>query len=56
MLKSLKFVVRITLKPKQGVLTTGVSRIVYMEYYNEKGRDLIESTQIFANSYNNPLG
>lgn len=56
MLKSLKFVVRITLKPKQGVLTTGVSRIVYMEYYNEKGRDLIESTQIFANSYDNPLG
>ena len=55
-LKSLKYVVRITLKPKKGVLTTNVSRIVYMEYYNPEGRDLIESTQTFVNEYKGTYG
>ena len=50
-LKSLKFAVKIKMLPKTGVLSSGVEMIVYVEYRNPDGRDLVKKNSIFRNDY-----
>ena len=54
--KSLKFVVKLTLLPKSGMMASGIERIVYMEYYNAHGRDLAVKNSKFVNEYDNGFG
>lgn len=54
--KSLKFVVKLTLIPKNGLLASGIERIVYMEYYNSNGRDLATKNSKFLNEYETGYG
>lgn len=54
--KSLKFVVKLTLLPKSGIMASGIERIVYMEYYNANGRDLVTRDSKFVNEYETGYG
>jgi len=51
-LKSLKFVVKLTLLPVDTMFNTDIERLVYVEYVNPSGRDLVKATFNFYNEYN----
>ncbi len=49
--KSLKYVVKVKLLPRQGVYASGIERIFYVEYRNPDGRDYAVMNNEFRNEY-----
>ena len=49
--KSLKYVVKVKLLPRQGVYASGIERIFYVEYRNPDGRDYAVMNNEFRNQY-----
>lgn len=50
-LKSLKFAVKVKMLKKTGIISSGLETIVYVEYRNPDGRDLVKKNSIFRNDY-----
>ena len=49
--KSLKYVIKVKLLPRQGVYASGIERIFYVEYRNPDGRDYAVMNNEFRNEY-----
>ena len=50
-LKILRFAVKVTMLPRDGVFAGKIERVLYLEYRNPTGRDLSQCRNIFVNEY-----